>query len=50
VRTLARLGHRAEACELVDFTAAALVEDGLDPGDLRRRARILTDHPRGAEV
>jgi hypothetical protein len=50
VRMLARLGHRAEAGELVDLTAAALVEDGLDPGDLRRRARILTDHPRGAEV
>jgi DNA-binding SARP family transcriptional activator len=50
VRTLAGLGHLAEACELVDLTAAALVEDGLDPGDFRRRARVVTDHPHGAEV
>jgi DNA-binding SARP family transcriptional activator len=43
VRTLARLGHRAEARELLDATARALLEVGVDGEGFRRRAMPVVD-------
>ena len=43
VRTLARLGHRAEARELLDATARALLEVGGDGDGFRRRTMPMVD-------
>jgi DNA-binding SARP family transcriptional activator len=50
VRTLARLGQRAEARELVDATAGALREAGLDGDGFRRRTLPVIDNDTGGQV